>query len=356
MNGNIQNDLQARLYNWFMRKTTPSAVRRVGELPVTIGSDIGIVRGENQDRVAVLKVQLDRNHSFVVVALCDGMGGMAEGTACAAQAIASFFVSCIRHREALPRTRLVVAAQEANKAVHALYQGRGGATLSAVLFDNISGKVGVNVGDSRIYSYRENKLEQLTVDDTLAGVLNKAEDDSLHKNELLQFIGMGDGLEPHTIEMPMFQELMVLTSDGAHYIDKSVMQMVVQNSKEPAMAVKRLIEVSKWCGGRDNASIAIASSLVFQQQLYDETGSFQIWDPFGEIQIVFPDIEIGKEIKSEPTKSGPSVDQAGKMPKKRPVKQQKKTKPDKNKTAIKSQPDDKEQEPPQLKIYFREKG
>lgn len=355
MNSIIQNNLQARLYSWFMRKTTPSAVRRVGELPVTIGSDIGNVRGENQDRVAVLKVQIDRNQSFVVVALCDGMGGMVEGSACASQAIASFFVSCIRHREVLPRTRLVLAAQDANKAVHALYQGRGGATLSAVLFDSINGKVGVNVGDSRIYSYRENGLEQLTVDDTMAGVLNKAEDDSPHKNELLQFVGMGDGIEPHTIEMPMFQELMVLTSDGAHYIDKNVMQMVVQSAKEPAMAVKRLIEVAKWCGGRDNASIAIASSLVFQQQLYDEAGSFQVWDPFGEIQIVFPDIAMGRDVVSESKQTEPPVLQADKMPRKRPVKQQKKTKLDKNKkNAIEQQHDDKE--PPQLNIYFRGTG
>jgi len=279
--------LQSRLYNWLMRKTTVSAVRRVGELPIAIGSDIGNVRNENQDRVAVLKVNLELNQSFVVIALCDGMGGMAEGSACASQALASFFTSCINNRSISPSSRLTIAAHDANRVVHALYKGSGGATLSAVLLDGVGGLTGVNIGDSRIYSHREYQFDQLTVDDTLAGLRPNAND--MHpRNDLLQFVGMGDGMEPHIVETSAAQKLMVLTSDGAHYIGKSVMQQVIENAKEPAIAVKRLIDVAKWCGGRDNASVAIASPLVFQQQLFDDTGFIQIWDPFGELQIIVP--------------------------------------------------------------------
>jgi len=356
MKDQVQNNLQARLYQWFMRKTTPSAVRRVGELPVTIGSDIGNVRNENQDRVAVIKVQLDRNQSFAVVALCDGMGGMAEGSACASQAIASFFAFCAQRRDIPFQARLVMAAHEANRAVHALYQGRGGATLSALLFDGMGNTFGINVGDSRIYSYRDSRLGQLTVDDTMAGLLHRGENDAHPSNELIQFIGMGDGVEPHAILMPSTSELMMLSSDGAHYIDKSVMQMVVQNAKEPAMAVKRIIEVAKWCGGRDNATVAIASPLVLQQQLFDDTGIIQVWDPFGELQVITDDIYDYRRVENRQLwEKKPAVQKAADkiahlpklLKKKRPAKRKA---PDNAVPIIDESNTAKER--PQLKIYF----
>ncbi|MEI6267876.1 MAG: hypothetical protein WCP01_03275 [Methylococcaceae bacterium] len=55
---------QQNLYNWFMRKATNSAVRRVAELP--IATDIGLVRPENQDRSAILRIQLTANRSSIV--------------------------------------------------------------------------------------------------------------------------------------------------------------------------------------------------------------------------------------------------------------------------------------------------
>lgn len=359
MDGFTQQELHTRLYHWFMRRTTPSAVRKIGELPISVGSDIGNLRNENQDRVAVLKVQLDRNQSFTVVALCDGMGGMAEGTACASMAIACFFATCIRCQNVPPQTRLVMATQEANVVVHNLYQGRGGATLSALLLDGYGNTFGVNVGDSRIYSYRENKLEQLTVDDTMAGLLNRAENDLHSRNELIQFIGMGNGVEPHIVQMPSSNDLMLLSSDGAHYIDKGVMQMLIQNAKEPAVAVRRLIEVAKWCGGRDNASVAIVSPLVLQPQLFDDTGIIQVWDPFGELQVILPKAYTVKEIVSRPVKTlPPPIILGSERSKKRPAKQQKKAKPSKRKEVV-DEPetsDDKGKEPPQLNIYFKGNG
>jgi len=284
----IQTQLQSHLFKWLMRKTTVSAVRRVGELPIAIGSDIGNVRNENQDRVAVLKVQIELNRSFLVIALCDGMGGMADGSACASQALASFFISCISNRNISPENRLSIAAADANRVVHALYKGSGGATLSAILISHDGSIIGVNIGDSRIYSYRESLLEQLTVDDTMKGLRPNLDND-FHRNELLQYVGMGDGIEAHIVNINASHNWMVLTSDGVHYYDKSVMQMVIQNAKEPAIAVKRLIEVAKWCGGRDNASIGILAPFVVQPLLFDDTGFIQVWDPFGELQMIVPD-------------------------------------------------------------------
>lgn len=352
MNEFIQNSLQTRLFSWLTRRMTNAAVRWVGELPLVIGSDIGIVRSENQDRVAVLRMQPERGQSLIVTALCDGMGGMLEGSACAAQAIARFFTACIGNRNIPPAQRVVLAAQDANRYVHSLYKGRGGATLSAVLRDSIAGMVGVNVGDSRIYAFQGNKLEQVTIDDTMAGLLK----DNHHPIELLQFIGMGDGLDPHVINIPASHESIILTSDGVHFIDKQVMQMVMQATKDSGLAVRRLIEIAKWCGGHDNASVVAIRPFPSQLPLLDDPGTIQIWDPFGELQIIMSETTASTRMDNKPPcNEKPFVPEESRKSK-QSTKSAKKEKPAKRKGAVnvvpKKEGAETEKERPQLKIYF----
>lgn len=361
MNEPIINQLQANLYKWLTRKTLNSFVRRVGELPLSIGSDIGVVRSENQDRIAVLRLPLERGQSDTVVVLCDGMGGMAEGAQCAAQAIASFFVSCIRNKIVPPAQRVAIAAQDANQSVNSLHQGRGGATLSAVLFDGVGGMVGVNVGDSRIYAYQDNMLEQLSIDDTMLGLLPQVNDGYKHRSELLQYIGMGDGLEPHVVDIPASYDLIFLTSDGLHFIDEQVMMKVIQSAKDSAIAIRRLIDIAKWCGGHDNASVIAAKPFSSQLSLLDELGAIQIWDPFGELQIIAPiTAERGLLEKHSSLMEGPASQKATNEPL-RTKKQPKKRKPQKKKATDKAVSGLGDTEPlpgsPQLNIYFNgEKG
>ena len=52
----MHDQLQLRFQHWLMRKTDNKGVRHVGDLPIALASDIGLVRTENQDRLAVLRV------------------------------------------------------------------------------------------------------------------------------------------------------------------------------------------------------------------------------------------------------------------------------------------------------------
>lgn len=357
------DQLQMRLCKWLTRRTYSSAVRRTGELPLTIGSDKGTVRNENQDRVAVLKMQVGQNHSFIVAALCDGMGGMAEGSICAAQAIATFFISCCVFSDMAPAERIVRAAHDANRMVHSLYYGKGGATLSAVILDSKRGMAGINIGDSRIYSYKEGVLKQITVDDTMAGLLPKVEDNIHPRNELLQFIGIGEGLEPHVVNIAAAQELILLTSDGVHFIGKDILQMVIRNVSEPPLAAKRIIELAQWCGGRDNASIVIAAPAGNQWQKNEDPEVIQVWDPFGELQMITSGFPCNGLIKNEPPINIPYPPIENKKAQKIQTGRQKaKAKPNNRKKSAVETPDLgevpkgntalTEKENPQLKIYF----
>ena len=350
---NANQGLQSRIYTWLMRRTMNSAIRRVGDLPLVIGSDIGAVRKENQDRIAVLRVQDSKDQSSIVAVLCDGMGGMSEGNACACHAISSFLSACIQAKNIPLNERAAFAAQEANKAVHALFQARGGATLSAILYDSTVGMVAVNVGDSRIYTYQDGQLNQITTDDTIAGLLKG---ENFNRNELLQFIGVGDGLEPHIIGLPKSYELIIMTSDGIHFIDKSFMQMVFHTAKDPALSVKRLIEISKWCGGSDNASIVAISSFPEPMSAIYDAATIQIWDPFGELQIVIPESpEFWRNNSNLISSAAPVLQELSHEEKKspRPVKKQKATRRKKAaKESPKKENKDGENKKQQLKIYF----
>ncbi len=281
---------QQNLYNWFMRKATNSAVRRVAELPIAIATDIGLVRPENQDRSAILRIQLTANRSSIVVVLCDGMGGMSDGAECACLAIATFLSSCVQNTNLPLQERIVISVTNANDAVFAKYNGRGGATLSAFIADSQDGILGINVGDSRIYSIENNKLSQITVDDTILGQLGQANENIHGQNELLQYVGMGQGVDPHVIAFSKDSPLpnILLTSDGIHFLDKQTMELVIKHTPDSAIAVRRLIELAKWCGGHDNASGIIATNLssLLMPRLNASLGDIEVWDAFGEVQLI----------------------------------------------------------------------
>lgn len=275
---------QESINEWFMRKTTSSSIRRVADLPMVIASDVGLVRTENQDRAAVFRFQKGDAHDATIIAIvCDGMGGMADGAICSSLAISSFLSGYMQGVDLHLNDRIVKAVMQANEAVYARYKGSGGSTLSALIIDDLENAFVVNVGDSRVYSLTGHELLQITVDDTIAGQLGHVHG----QNGLLQYIGIGQGIEPHLI--PLSEGLMsssiFLTSDGVHFLDKRVMESVIRHAPDSAYAVKRLIELSKWCGGYDNAS-AIVINLSALEKINFNSSSLEIWDAFTELRIV----------------------------------------------------------------------
>ncbi len=287
-----QDPIQLRLKQWFMRKTPDGSVRQLAQLPLAISSDIGNIRTENQDRVGVLRAQGTSQRSFLVAVLCDGMGGMIDGAECASLAAATFLSSCIRNRNLEPTERLKMAVESANVSVNDEYHEKGGATLSAFLIDSEGSFVAINVGDSRIYCFSENKLQQLSEDDTIAGQFKHDDEPSRLSNELLQFIGMGTDLEPHIISLPKLDSIsqLLMTSDGTHFVDNGTMESIVRYSSEPSFTATRLIELAKWCGGKDNASVVVAdklsSLLSIEGMEASPSGMVEIWDAYGDVQLI----------------------------------------------------------------------
>jgi hypothetical protein len=85
---------------------------------------------------------------------------------------------------------------------------------------------------------------------------------------LLQFIGIGETLEPHIIDLDntSLDTMLLLTSDGAHYLgDPALIEL-----SKAGLAVDKLpaaaIEISRMCGSDDNAStLLVPRKLLFSE-------------------------------------------------------------------------------------------
>ena len=307
-----------------MRQTTKTGVRRVASLSAALASDVGLVRDENQDRVAIARGKDFSGYPFAIVALSDGIGGLKNGAECAAMTLGSFFGAFFEEvqQQNLPEIWLSNAAHKSNKSVHAKYDGDGGATLVAILIGKDEIIHWLSVGDSRVYYSDGIRFNQLSVDDTIAGQLGKQIDSDIGQSNLLQFIGMGNQLEPHISRLDNWSQGSVfLTSDGIHFLDSVWLGQIIGHSSDPGTCVRRLTDLAKWCGGLDNASVAMVSldTQIMNCKHYHEIG-YEIWDPYGELQIIMDIMSDRKNVsvKSsiETTKSS-NIEVAPKTPNRR---------------------------------------
>lgn len=282
---------QNQLVGWLCRPTLPSGIRRVAPVAAALASDIGNIRTENQDRAIVARGKDRNGQGYIIVVVADGIGGMKDGALCASIAT-GVFLSTLHNKAQLNLSTedwLRASINAADKAVFDTYKGSGGSTLVALLFRPGKSIHWLSVGDSRIYSLVGKNLTQISTDDTIAGQLNSNEENLEHQR-LLQFIGMGFELEPHIAELKDSNiQKLLLTTDGVHYLARtsSFFSQILTNAPDIGACVKRLIDVAKWCGGPDNATIAIIDFASFTEQSF-ELNSYstclELWDSFGEVQ------------------------------------------------------------------------
>lgn len=295
------------IQRWLSRPVRTSGVRRVPELPMSIASDIGTKRKENQDKAVVFRAP-DPNRqqtTLVGVVLADGMGGMEAGSEASAIAISSFIARCQQKSRKSLRNRIEEAALQANSDVHTTFEGKGGCTLSTIVSTNQGTTAYLNVGDSRIYDYSHEQLRRLTIDDNIRERFQNDSANTSYGNELLQYIGMGDDLIPHTSAIDLNSSgSFILTSDGAHYIGDVVLSALLENSSSLPIFASRSLDVAKWLGSTDNISVITInpSDLWSKKENLAFPETLELWDAFGDIQIALPDLP-NKSFSQATTKS-----------------------------------------------------
>ncbi|MCP4409614.1 MAG: Stp1/IreP family PP2C-type Ser/Thr phosphatase [Gammaproteobacteria bacterium] len=249
-----------------------------GILDIAGRSDTGRVRTQNED-------SLGEDVQIGLVVLADGMGGYKGGEIASSMAV-NTIVDQLRttipkmppgeedeetnySRESLAVRESITKANENvyNAAQNqAQYHGMGTTLVMGVFYDN---RITVaHIGDSRMYRFRNDQLEQITVDHTLLqelvdrGFYSPEEAKaSLNKNLVTRALGIEHSVAIDVQELPIIPgDIYLLCSDGLNdMVDDdditSILRLYEDNLDKKA---DHLINQANTKGGRDNISVLLA--------------------------------------------------------------------------------------------------
>jgi len=246
------------------------------ELDWAGGSDAGLKRGRNEDAFRTLVPPSDAaQHTLgAVFMIADGMGGLRGGRLASASALDAVIreyygpLDSVGLSAGAPAVRLRDAIETAN--VHVRQQAaragldRIGTTLSGlVILDHAKGIL-FNVGDSRVYRFRDKTAVQITNDQSFAAQQRQSEPEQTvvgrGSTSITAYLGQPFPLEP-CIEQTEIRggDAYLLCTDGLwSLIEPAEMARIVKrNSSE--RAVQKLIALARERGAPDNVTAVVVS-------------------------------------------------------------------------------------------------
>ena len=227
---------------------------------------VGLVRENNEDALLVREPSL--------FAVADGMGGYAAGEIASRSTIKAFETAThsLRHEQKEQNIRKVMleAFDKANTHVFKMavsnesYSGMG-TTMTALYLPGDGHGYCCHVGDSRLYLFRNDKLEQLTHDHTLVADLKEQgkitdEEAFVHpqRNILLQALGVEETVNADFFSFRLQEgDRLLLCSDGLSDMLRAAEISRIIGCADPEQAADKLLEQSLDNGGRDNVSLIL---------------------------------------------------------------------------------------------------
>ena len=264
-------------------------------------SHIGRVRKGNEDNYLLLDIsdakawtsaqedgefvietqRFDIDDNGVVMAVSDGMGGALAGEVASTMAVETVSEKLLGediddtlapegHDHHLI-TRLYEATVFANQLIH--HQGRTdpqfqgmGATFTGIGVTPAAVDI-IQVGDSRAYLVRNEKIYQVTKDQSLVQQLIdaqqiSAEEAETHtlKNVILQALGAQNEIYPVSVRIaPCRDDVFLLCSDGlSNKVSAAEMQQIVNDNFDGLQsACAELVKLANENGGEDNITVII---------------------------------------------------------------------------------------------------
>lgn len=229
-------------------------------------SHAGNVRTENQDAV------LDRPDLGIWV-VADGMGGHSAGAAASRMVVEHLDSlgesSDVDSQVSAAVTRLKAANEQLIKHAELNGQGISGSTVAAFLKHDDRGAA-LWVGDSRVYRFRQGRLEQLTRDhsqleEMIALGLVKREESRGHpsSNVLTRAIGAAPSLDPGVEFFSILPgDSFLICSDGLYNeIDEQEIAETLTHGSCVDSA-RSLLQRTLETGARDNVSLIVARAVI----------------------------------------------------------------------------------------------
>lgn len=230
-------------------------------MAATLRTDIGKVRRQNEDAGFC-------DEARAVFAVADGMGGHLAGEVASGMAIAAVQKMAQEMKPGIASLRdTVCAAQEAIRThadAHAECAGMG--TTLSVLWHAGRYVYIAHIGDSRIYRFREGKLDQITEDHSLveemvrAGLIDR-EEARTHprRNIITRALGAQGDSNPDLLAADtQAGDLWLLCTDGLCGMveDKQIARTLAEEKDLEDMADSLLAQALA-AGGKDNITLVL---------------------------------------------------------------------------------------------------
>ena len=237
-------------------------------------TDTGMVRDHNEDAYK-LPIETDSQtlatKGYLYV-LADGMGGHQKGEVASAITIetvnAAYYASTFslnhKHPEKTIIDILADAIEQANIEVMDATQGGGTTVVATVMYGDTL--VSMNVGDSRAYLLRDNKLQLISRDHSLVSrlvemgkITEEEAQNHPRRNVLYQALGQGNDVEIHVVQEKLqLNDVIILCSDGLWgEIGEPAIQEVLGTEENPLTAIEKMVELANQTGGPDNITAIV---------------------------------------------------------------------------------------------------
>ncbi|WP_437489298.1 Stp1/IreP family PP2C-type Ser/Thr phosphatase [Sorangium sp. So ce1014] len=250
-------------------------------------TDVGQVREHNEDNFIVADLtkasrglmEMDRyqvvGERGALLGVCDGMGGAAAGEVASQLAVDIIYQRMSAggppqdHDELA--ARLVQSIEAAGLRIFSeakLDRTRRGmgttSTIAALMDDHLF--LG-QVGDSRAYVLRGDRLVQVTRDQSLvnqlieAGQLTEEEAETFeHNNIILQALGTADSVQVDLtfVELKRGDTLMLCSDGLSGMVRNEEIREVLRTVDDPIEACKVLTDRANQAGGHDNITVVVA--------------------------------------------------------------------------------------------------
>jgi serine/threonine protein phosphatase PrpC len=247
---------------------------------VCVKTEKGPARRMNEDRYLVIDNKAEDNDDTssrgTLFAVADGMGGQSGGgmaSKMACEALSDLYRQEFSRQESMNPNRDLKLLEKIIYSIHNKIQRYGeenkayahmGTTLSVLVMLNNLALI-AHVGDSRIYRLRNDFLEQLTEDHTMAqlsvemGYL-KVQDASSHplRHMLTQALGEGvDEIQTRKEEVEV-GDIFLLCTDGLYgYLSNDEIRKILRSEVADHGDCGRLVEAALNQGGQDDVTVIV---------------------------------------------------------------------------------------------------
>ena len=228
-------------------------------LEMVARSHAGRVRENNEDSIAF-------RSPVGIAVLADGMGGLNAGEVASREAADRVLEGLVAGQG------MQQVVEEANRSVFELSRtdaelNNMGTTLVALQL--VGGQIWLgNVGDSRIYRFRDQTLDQLTSDHSVVqqlvdgGLMTPEEARRApNRNIITRALGIENAVEVDVIEeQPQASDIYMLCSDGVtDMLEPEALKALFVAHSAPTDLVDAIVDAANTAGGYDNISVILVT-------------------------------------------------------------------------------------------------